>query len=199
MADPLLERPPLVTVLAATMDTLKAAGLDVELAPYLLMLAGVDAVEPLPLKLRWLRNRYTTAEEKPCIALAFVSDGPQDPSGQDQYPAAGEAVRELAVDIIVDLEVPTEVEAEEEELVADVAGLEILSHFERRALRALKRGFLDPADAATPLSAVAHWVQELGVDNDEDLVDFNGRLVSRINVLYRVRSDDPMILLAQGG
>lgn len=190
-----LTRAPFIIVLAAVRETLEAAGLQEQLGE---MLAELDG-DQTELKFRWLRNRYTTQEEKPCIAIAFVNDGPQDPQDADQYPAAGEAVRELALDLVIDVDLPTEVEADEDEIIADLAGLEILSHIERRAVQALKWGFIDPAQAPTPLSLSAHWVQELGVDNDEDLVDFPGRLVSRVNVLYRVRSDDPMILLMQGG
>jgi hypothetical protein len=192
-----LTRAPFIIVLAAVMATLVEGDLDGQLEELFEELASDG--DPLALKLRWLRNRYTTQEEKPCLAIAFVSDGPQDPQDADQYPAVGEAVRELAVDLVIDVDLPTEVEADEEELIADVAGLEILAHIERRAVQLLKRGFENPADAPTPLSLCAHWVQEIGVDNDEDLVDFPGRLVSRVNVLYRVRSDDPMILLMQGG
>lgn len=194
-----LDEMPLVTILKATMGTLEWADLPAQLAELLESIPGGAPGQPMELKLRWARNRYTTLEEKPCVALAFVSDSPVDPQDSDRYPSAGEALRECALDIIVDIDLPTETAVEEEQLIADVAGLEILSHVERRVVQALKAGWIDQAGNPSPLSAKAHWVQEIGVDNDEDLIDFNGRLVSRVNVLYRVSSEDPTKLLFDGG
>lgn len=187
-----LPKMPWIIVLDAVMQTLQAAGLSITLAD-LLAAMGKDG-EPAELLLRWARNRYTTFQERPCIALAFVSDGPRENS--DQYMSAGEAERELAIDVIADVELPTEAECEEG-LAQDTARLEILSHFVGQALKALKASFIDQAGAPTPLTPVAHWVEDLGIDDDEDLQDENGRLVGRINVLYRVRADDPTILLRQ--
>lgn len=186
-----LPKSPRVIVLDAIMQTLLEAGLPGILAE--LLAAMGDGAEPAELLLRWARNRYTTFEERPCIALAFVSDGPRENS--DQYLSAGEAERELALDIVADVELPTEA-ACEEGLAEDTARLEILSHFVDQPLKALKAGFIDQVGARTPLTRVAHWVEDLGIDDDEDLADENGRLVCRINVLYRVRADDPTILLA---
>lgn len=188
-----LIRPPIITILAAVKATWVAADLVTQLDEILTELGGGVA---LPLKFRWLRNRYATNEEKPCQAIAFVSDGPRDSREGQTY---GEQVRELAIDLITDIEIPTEVEADEEATIADIAGLEILSHFDRRAVQALRAGFGNEAAHPTPLNQVATWVEELGVDDDEDLVDFNGRLASRLIVQYRVRSDDLMVLLAPGG
>jgi hypothetical protein len=173
-----LPKPPRIIVLDAVMQTLLEAEL-----PTLL--------EQPDLRIRWMRNRYTSIEERPCIAIAFVSDEPTDV--REQYMTTSEAQRTLAIDIIADVELPTETEAETD--VSDIARIEILSHFVDQPLYALKRGFQDPADSPTPLSRVAHWVEDLGIDDDEDLADENGRLVCRLNVLYRVRSDDPTVLL----
>lgn len=194
-----IARAPWIIVAAAAMQTLVEADLATELAEILLELAQLRdpaAIAPLPLKLRWLRNRYTTNEEKPCLALAFVQDGPASP---DDPEAAGVLYRELHLDLIIDLERPTEVQADEEAMIADMGGIEILAHFERRGIQAFKAGFIDQAGAPTALSAVATWVTEIGVDNDEDMVDIEGRLASRFIVQYRVRSEDPMVLLYPGG
>lgn len=190
-------RPPLVTVLAAVMQTLVDADLATQLAEIIAELPAGD--DPLVLKLRWLRNRYTTQEERPCIAIAFVSDAPGDAMQDGQYEAIGVMYRELALDIITDIDLPTEVEVDELGTIADVAGLEILSHFDRRAIQALKAGWIDEAGAPTALTPVARWCTELGMDNDEDLADFPGRLVTRVKVGYRVSSEDPMVLLHTGG
>lgn len=192
-----LERPPFVKVLAATMEMLVAADLGTVLADIIAELPVEDGAPPLEYKLRWLRNRYTTQEERPCTSLAFVSDAFQEAQQDGQYLSSGEAVRELAIDVITDIDLPTEVEVEELGTIADVAGLEILGHFDRRVVQVLKQACRSGAEP-NPLNQKATWVQELGIDNDEDLADFPGRLVSRINVLYRVSTDDPMVLLAPG-
>lgn len=189
-----LERPPRIQVLAAVMQTMREAQLDVILAELLEQMG--EEGEPAELKIRWARNRYTSIDEKPCIALAFVSDGPPEMGGRwEQYISTAEEARTLALDIIVDVILPTEVEADELKVVDDEARLEILSHFVDQSLKALIAGTIDPADAPTALSGIVVWVEDLGVDDDEDLADIEGRLVNRVNVIYCVRTDDPTVLL----
>lgn len=171
---------PAVTVSKLTMDTLVAAGLPAS--------TGVA-----DLTFRWRRNRYTTAEERNCLSLAFVGDRPRDP--EDTNLALGETMRELQLDLIADIELPTEVAVEEADTEDDYARLQILMAVLMLAVRALKRSFTDPAAAPTPLTPWAMGVEEVVTEDDEDLADINGRLVSRINVLYRVRSEDPTVLL----
>lgn len=194
-----LTRPPFIIVLAAVMQTLVDADLATELADLIESLPIEEGADPLVYKLRWLRNRYTTSEERPCTAIAFVSDGPQDAQQDGQYETSHVMVRALEIDVITDVDLPTEVAVDELGTIADVAGLEILAQFDRRVVQALKKGFMDQVGAPSALQAVATWVQELGIDNDEDLADFPGRLVTRLNVLYRVSSEDPMVLYYPGG
>ena len=186
-----LPKPPRIRVLDALMLTLLEAGLPAILADEIAATATEDDPDP-ELKLRWRRNRYTSAEERPCIAIAFVSDEPAD--NREQYLSTDAAQRALAFDIIADVVLPPEAEAEE--TGADIARIEILSHFVDQPMKALKDGFRSD-HPGTPLSQLADWVEDLGIDDDEDLADENGRLVGRGNVLYRVRSDDPTVLLAQ--
>lgn len=188
----MLNKMPFVRVLDAAMATLLEADLQTVLRD-LLITMGKDG-EPATLKLRWARNRYTTIEEKPCIALAFVDDEVAD--NQEQYAAAGETIRALGLDIVADVILPSEVEVDELGLVSDVARLEILSQFAYRAMQALRQSFVDPAGAPTPLSNLAHWVEDLGVQEDDDLADEDGRLVYRARLLYRVSSTDQTILLS---
>lgn len=151
------------------------------------------------LKLRWARNRYTTRGERPCLALAFVSDTPAD--GADNYTNPDEMIRVLSFDLIVDLEIETEASAEANLALAtaaggfDPSGLQDLSDVLDRAMKALRECCHDPLKDTTALGRVVDWVQDVSIDDDEDLPDDDGRLVGRANVVYRTSSWDPTLLL----
>lgn len=180
-------RSPRVTVLLALMKALEEGDL--------------PTVLELPdLKLRWARNRYTMREERPCIALAFVSDGPQGEAGDRN---GDELVRSLSFDIIVDLEVETEASAEAQASMGtsvldfDPTGLSDLSWVLDVAMLALRRCFMDEFRDTTELGKVADWIEDVIIDDDEDLPDDDGRLVGRANVIYRTSSWDPTLLFAR--
>lgn len=178
-----LNLPPRVRVLNAVMTTLLAADLPAR-------------TEMPDLRVRWARNRYTTIEERPCIAIAFVSDAPVD---TDQYNSSGEMVRMLSVDLVADAEVESEASAEEtpDPTDRDPHGLTALSIMVDQAMLALKEGFAPDADPGTPLALVADWCEDAGVSDDEELQDIDGRLVARANVLYRVSTTDPTVLFTR--
>jgi hypothetical protein len=151
------------------------------------------------LKLRWARNRYATREERPCLSIAFVSDEPAD---DGRFPAnMDETVRILALDLIVDLAVETEASAEANMALGtppeefDPSGLEVLAWVAATALRLLREACDDPLRDVTDLGRMCDWIQDVGIDDDEDLPDDDGRLVDRVNVIYRVHSVDPTVLL----
>ncbi len=178
---------PRITVLHALKKTLEDADL-----------ANVLGLPDL--KIRWARNRYTAREERPCIAIAFVSDTPQE-GGADRN--TDEMVRTLSFDLIVDMEVETEASAEAQEAMGtsvldyDSTGLAVISWVLDVAMLALRRTQLDEFRDTTDLGKVADWIEDVSIDDDEDLPDDDGRLVGRANVIYRTSSWDPTLLYAR--
>ena len=160
-------------------------------------LANLTALPDL--KIRWARNRYTTRQERPCVAIAFVSDAPVDDGAVSTNP--DETVRALALDIIVDMEVETEASAEANQALEtpveqfDPTGLANLASVLAQAYQLLRACCQDPLRDSTTLGKMVDWVQDVSIDDDEDLPDDDGRLVGRVNVLYRTSSWDPMQLL----
>ena len=151
------------------------------------------------LSLRWARNRYTTREERPCLAIAFVSDEPADDGSVNTN--SDELVRVLALDLICDMEIETEASAEANESMGtpieefDPAGLGQLSMVITEAHKALRECCIDPLQDTTELGRCIDWVQDIGYDDDEELAGEDGRLVGRLNVIYRTSSWDPTLLL----
>jgi hypothetical protein len=151
------------------------------------------------LNIRWARNRYTTRIERPCLAIAFVSDTPIDSGGVST--STDETVMLLELDLILDLEIETEASAEANEALGvdplefDPSGLDDLMFVLRTAAQQLRACCQDPLKDTTDLGRKVDWVQEVSVDDDEELPDDDGRLVGRINVIYRTSSWDPMLLL----
>lgn len=151
------------------------------------------------LKLRWARNRYTTRTERPCLAIAFVSDEPVDDGSVSVN--SDETVMALALDLIIDLEIETEASAEANEAMEtpiedfDPSGLDDLMFVLKTASQLLRACCLDPLRDLTDLGRKCDWIQEVSVDDDDELPDDDGRLVGRINVIYRTSSWDPMELL----
>jgi hypothetical protein len=157
-----------------------------------------DRVAIADLKVRFGRNRYTTRAERPCIAIAFVSDEPAD--GGAVAASTDELVRNLALDLIVDLPIETEAFAEANEAMAtpiddyDPSGLDSLFFVLNTAMLCLRECFQDPLADTTDLGRMADWIEDVSVDDDEELPDDDGRLVGRVNVIYRSSSWDPMML-----
>lgn len=150
---------------------------------------------------RFARNRYATREERPCISLAFVSDGPVDAEGGGIGGGVllnpEEALRALSLDIIVDLDIETEASAEANEQLAtppedyDPTGLNELSIVLDDATLALRSSCIPPLQDTTDLGKMVDWVSEVVVDDDEELAGEDGRLVGRLNMVYRTSSWDP--------
>jgi hypothetical protein len=63
------------------------------------------------------------------------------------------------------------------------------------AVLAWKECFQAPLVDTTSLGQKADWVQDVAIDDDEELPDDDGRLVGRVNVIYRTSSIDPTVLL----
>jgi hypothetical protein len=159
----------------------------------------VDRTGIADLNLRWARNRYTSRAERPCLAIAFVSDAAAD-DGSIAL-SDDEAVQVLALDLILDLEIETEASAQANEATStsilefDPSGLDDMIFILKMATQALRECCADPLKDTTDLGRKVDWIQEVSLDDDEELPDDDGRLVSRINVIYRTSSWDPMLLL----
>lgn len=151
-------------------------------------LAGLSGVAGI--KVRHTRNRYSNAEEKPCISLRVVSD---EPRAEDQWHTHLEKVCELAIDMQVDADLQTE----DSEL--DPTGLDRLGAIANAALQILRQKDPPAADAeGHHLYEVCDSIIDLGVQPDEDSESDEGRFIHRIVVLYRTDIDDPNMLLAEG-
>lgn len=151
------------------------------------------------LRLRWARNRYATREERPCLSIAFVADEPVDEGRVSLNP--DETARALAIDIIIDMEVETEASAEVQAALAvppedfDPTGLANMSWVLDLAMLSLRECTQDPLKDTTELGRMIDWVEDVTIDDDDELPDDDGRLVGRANVIYRVSSWDPTLLL----
>lgn len=161
--------------------------------------AGLPTQVNLPsLKLRWARNRFTTREERPCLAIAFVSDTPEA-GGVTLSP--DEMVMVLSLDLILDLKLETEAADETNAALAtslldyDPSGLDDMMFVLRTASKLLRECTLDPLRDSTDLGRKVDWIEDVSVADDHELPDDDGRLVGRINVIYRASSWDPMVLL----
>lgn len=140
---------------------------------------GIAGVKP-----RHFRNRNTTSEERPGVALRFDHDLPQQ-EGEVPNHNTWEKVRELALSIVVDVDLDSE-ESEE-----DPTGFDKPSRIAAVAMKALR-------DPTKPFAQKVDWSRQDSIDPDEDSTPDKGRLVYAVIVLYRVRSDDENVLLAQG-
>lgn len=145
-------------------------------------------------RIRHRRNRNTKAGERPCIAIAFVDDdGPDD----DQLDlTCGERQRSLTVDLIADVDLaPEKADIDQDPATPgveiDPTGNLVPSRLLAAAIEALKT----PGSAIDVLS---DYISVKSLSPDEDSQADYGRLVRTIIVLYRVRSDDENVLLAEG-
>lgn len=161
---------PYVRLLLAAAQTLEATNLND---------AGIAA--GVLVTVRHARSRKVMKGERPGISIVFVGD---DPTGAEDL-NNDETQREMVFDLQCDVEMETEVSGE------DPTGLGLLSRLAAVATRALR-------DDASPLRALCDFVTPGSVDPDDENRGDEGRLVRRLSVLYRVRSDDENVLLAAG-
>lgn len=148
-------------------------------------IAAVDFLDRAgiaPVTVRHWRNRHSTPSEGTAVSLRFVGD---DPRQDDINLNSWETTRELELDIVVDMELDTEISG------IDPTGWKKLGRVAAAAAAALQ-------DPASPLRQWCDWVTPGRNDPDEKSTADNGRLVKAATVLYRVRSDDSNVLLAAG-
>jgi hypothetical protein len=134
--------------------------------------------------IRHARNRKPVRAEKPCMSIIIVSDDYQpDEADRNDW----EQVRELIVDLQADLDLDTEDSGD------DPTGLDKLSRF----VAAFVAGLKDP-EMPTYLGGLCDWIRVGALEPDDRSTPDDGRMTRAIHVLYRVRSDDANVLLAQG-
>lgn len=144
--------------------------------------AGIPGV----VTIRHARNRNAVRAEKPAMSLILVSDDdrPNEEEGRNDF----EQVREMVVDLQADLELPTEVSR------SDVTGLGYLSLF----VAAFVGGLRDPDQPNRWLDGLCDWLRVGALEPDDRSTPEDGRMTRAIHVVYRVRTDDPNVLLADG-
>lgn len=166
-----------------------------DIPPHLILLAEmgnligavdyeVQAGLAKPLTVRHSRNRKPAKSERPLLSIIFVGD---DLRPDDVDRNTWEEVRELSVDLQVDLDLETETS------FADPTGLLYLSLVLAAAVKSLK-------DAEQPvfLGGLCDWIRVGSIDPEERSTPDVGRMTRALTVIYRVRSDDANVLLASG-
>jgi hypothetical protein len=131
---------------------------------------------------RHQRNRSASSEEKPCVGLVFISD---QAGGGDIDHNAWETNRSMTCELVAD----AFLDAEDSEL--DPTGLLRLSRMNAAAFRAI-------ATDGSNLRQLCDWVIQSDISTGDNSHADEGRLVTGFSVVYRVKTDDPNTLLAQG-
>jgi hypothetical protein len=156
--------------------------------------AGVAALpEADRFKLRHHRHRDTAEEEMPCVAVRFVSDDvPGNVSGSDAYPSMSEAIMELGVDLVADVQLPAEAApGQSVDAGDDPTGLLGPSMLIERLLRML----FAVGEPPTTLGGLAWDIRYEGTGDDPDSSPDSARIVERLVLVYRVRREAPTELL----
>jgi hypothetical protein len=131
---------------------------------------------------RHQRNRAASHEEKPCVGLLFIND---ELGGGDLDHNTWETNRTLTIELVADAQLDTE----DSEL--DPTGLLRLSRLNAAAVRALM-------DEASALRQLCDFVGQTDILPGDNSHSDEGRLVTGLSVVYRVKTDDPNTLLARG-
>lgn len=171
------------------------ATIPVDVPPHLKLLAEmsnmigvvdfqVQAGISRPMQIRHSRNRKPLRSERPLLSIIFVGD---DVRPDDVNRNAWEVVREMTVDLQVDLDLDTEVS------FADPTGLLYLSLCLAAAIKSLKH-----PEQPIFLNGKCDWINVGSIDPEERSTPDVGRMTRALSVLYRVRSDDANVLLAAG-
>jgi hypothetical protein len=143
--------------------------------------------------IRHARRRFSQPEEYPCITIRWEQDEPRAADQDQNYISAGEAL----VDMRVTLEVEFDPESFDDDGLLptddeDETGLGFASALAFLGLRALK----DPNG-----DLCLNWansVSDRGRGEDPDSTPDEARFEQSIFVLYRVSTEDPSVILAQG-
>ncbi len=149
------------------------------------ILSAISAIDFAPLDqptIRHHRFRHLTEEERPGICLRWDGDKPHEDDVENGYLSLGEMRVVCNVSIEIDADIDDEAD--------DPTGFKDITRYVEKVLSALR-------DPLNPHSVWDH-VQYVGLGPDEDSMSDEGRLVLSLDVIYRVRSDDPSVLLSPG-
>lgn len=159
--------------------------------------ASVPVVDGKPKwKVRHYRNRETTFEEMPCIAIRYAGD---DAPGVTTAGEGSLSMMEDAMELAVDLVVDTMVAAESDRETAgdttdgtDPTGLEEASEIVEKSLDTIFK----PGEEINTLGGLIWDARYDGSgDNDDVGTPDNVRLAERLTLVYRVRHEAPYKLL----
>ncbi len=140
-------------------------------------------VSPAPFVRHALR-RFSQPEEYPCITIRWEQDEPRAADQDQNYITPDETYVEMRLTIEIDTDPADE--------PLDETGLGFSSALAFLALRALK-----DVDGEL-LRLWANSVTDRGRGEDPDSTSDEARLEQVVIVLYRVSTEDPSVILAQG-
>lgn len=155
-------------------------------------LASVGAAFDPPFKVRHHRFRDTDGEENPCLALAFRGNVLRDRVGSDGDVYL-EQIMELTVDLIVDVHAQPEVDPGEPVPPGyDETGFGDTTAIIAACLDSL---FLGNGEIER-LDGRVWEIEYAGEPDDPDAATpDSGNVASRLVLVYRVREDQPTVLL----
>lgn len=144
-------------------------------------------------KIRHARRRFSTPDEFPCITIRWEQDEPRANDQDSSYMSSGEALVDMRITLEIDFDPD---DFDEDGLVPgdddDETGLGFASALGFLALTALK----DPGGDLR--KNWANDVSDRGRGEDPDSTPDEARFEQSIFVLYRVSTEDPSVILAQG-
>lgn len=159
----------------------------------------VPLVGGVPLyKVRHHRNRETTLEEMPCVAIRYIADDvPGVTRGLDEPGALSlaESAMQLNVELIVDAPLAAESDREtagDPDDGEDDTGLEFASEIVEKCLNAL---FTKGEEVNTMGGVIWDVIYDGSGDNEDVGTPDNVRLAERLTLVYRVRAEAPQELL----
>lgn len=174
----LLPTSPSIKILTATMRTLRAF----DWAAY-----GLENI-----RFRYRRNRNPTPTEFPCVTLQYIHDEPRQADQDGSYYTAGETCVEMMLVLQIEDELEPEYDDNLNVDALDPTGLLGLTGVAVLCLTALK----DPEGELR--QQWADDVADRGRSESPEGQNAESRFDQTAIVLYRVMTDDPSTLLAQG-
>ena len=152
------------------------------------------ALAPDGVKVRHHRHRESSQDELPCVGIRIMSNDPSDQGQQTTSSGLPEMVMELSIDLVIDMQLPAEVEAPGDDASEDPTGYGAPAAVMGKILDILFPG-LDDGDTNT-LGGTTWDIRYDGTSPDEAEAEPDyARMEERLVLFYRVRADHPTTLL----